>query len=327
MKKTLLLLVFFYGLQATWAQTDSSAFLFAKRHKFRYIIEIKNDSGFVYKLEQHSFHIVLDVLIAEDTVILQPKSEDDLYIGKKFQFGKDSKNRVHLVDKCRPQKSIKIKVDSISNQNANYMVNEGYWYSRFSQLNDTLHLKNPWITIGPVDAFSYWQAFTKSETASINVGGPHKSFQVFAMNKLKQIRDSIEAKEAKNVNSMQSILDSATILSADKLKDKFRELSGYEEKNYFDAAAHALSKQHPQNFFELVEAAPDLKKKLYQSLYYDKQIVTTLKSVETTSPIKDDFLKKQKKVKLVHTIVVSAVSIGTISFYVLLGWGIYALAT
>lgn len=320
MKKLFLLLVSFFALQSTWAQTESTTFLFAKRHKFRYVIEMKNDSGFVYKLERHSIHIAFDVLIAEDTVFLQVKSEENLYAGRKFQIKKDSRNRLYLTDKTRPRKSVKVRVDTIDNRRANYMVNEGYWYSQFSKLNDTIHLKNPWITVGPFDAFSYWKVFTP-------VGVPYKSFQVFAMNKLRQIRDSIETKEAKSVSLIQSILDSATILSADKLSDKFRELSGYEERKYFDAAAQTLSKQHPESFFKLVENAPDLKKKLYQSLYYDKQIAATLRNVETTSPIKADFLKKRKKVKFVHTVVVSAVSVGTLGFYVLLGWGIYALAT
>jgi hypothetical protein len=206
-----------------------------------------------------------------------------------------NKQYLVLLRSLRKQKRIKID-KNINQQLFNTDINNGYWWSSFSNLCVEINLKYAFYRYDFRKGFELWESFP-------NKAANHEDFKLFVDSKIKFLRDNLISFHTNYMQEINEIFSIISTIDYSSLKNHLLRLSNNncDGCKYFESAIEKVSSTRPEFFFKLAEDVPEIKNVILGTFIYRKETITILRNIPSDSPIKAEFFRKVKDEKILTT--------------------------
>jgi hypothetical protein len=285
------ILLIFFSVLASGQNNNEKVFLASEGKYSKYYVEIDKNKGYVITLNSYidkaGRYYVTTFL---DTLFKSEDNNEFLFIGSKSKIQSINKETNIVIIEKLQEKIKSIKLDTIYDLNSAFIdINNGIWWNVFLEMCSEINKRFPLHHYSFRNGFGYWESFT-------NKNENFKSFQDFANNKAKFIKDSLTFLNTPLVDLTNELLLEIDTIKYDHLKVKLMKLPMDYKSNswYFGKVLNALCNSRPEYFYKLVEDMPEKKEMLFRMADSDKNTRKKLKKVETDSPMKKEFIKYRR---------------------------------
>ncbi len=311
-----IIIILLIGLSLTKGQNDSIQLYQASKDDIIIgYIEMKKNSAVAFKLGRWMDKIDEGYLINyTDTLTKQNETSDYIFIGEKTKIQQGNNNKyVYFIDK-NPKRTKKHELTLVNDNKLAYKnLNNGYWFSSFLKLCDTINSLFPW-QLYYNSGFDFWSSFENKEIQ-------HIKFRNFADTTIVNIKDSISKANTLYTIVTNNLLNNISTINYFALRDSLKilpiEYPG--RSSYFGKVIKAISIYRPELVFKLADDMPERKSNIFVSIDKNKETINKLKLVETDSPAKAEFFKRRKegRTENIRTLVYLSTFIGIVIYIIL----------
>ena len=315
--QSLVLFLLFVNLftAVSFAQSDESHFYVAKK-SHAYFVEIRGYDAFVFYGPVMTSNQVyfgkrvntLDTLCYETTE----------YAGNRFHLSTINKNLYLIANpdvKHVPKKmELQLVLESGS---INSDLNESYWFENYIKMIREIDTIFPHASFSMGTGWDEWNGFPNKESY-------YKDFRRYIDSLLPVYKDSLVQAHSGYTEILNALMTNILVLTADEViteTNKFPKGSAFRYNEYSATIINEIAEKRPGLFYEIAEKAGKDQEKLF--LMVSKPAIKTLKSFETDSPAKKQFIKFRRHETFFIVSGITIATVGNAAFFGTIGYLIF----
>ena len=295
-KIKIVLLLAFFPLIMLGQNMNKNLFLVSDNETSKYYVEINKNNAYVISIDSrfHKTGRYYYIALSLDSLSQSVTNKEYLFVGNKTKILFVKNKPCLIIQEKISDKPKFYPLDSLTDNTIAFNdINNGIWSNEFYQMCKEMNTRFPLQRFSPENSFCYWNSF-------VNKDEYYGDFQFFSKTKIKKIKDSLVFEQTQLVNRTNELLKNITTIEYSNLKSEILKLPiEYKRESwYFGTVLNALCISRPELFYKLVQDIPERKEMLFDLAYINKDARKMLKKAKTDSPLKKEFVKRNRKEKV-----------------------------